>query len=213
MHRFWPFSDPLVVNQRFTRCCERWFQNSDSSFKSVWILSPWRSCRWRLEWCSISLLHCLLGTSRFSSTVLAEHVHMSGSLVPAVLISGCPFCLERWVRFGWRRTFVPTSEWWVLRRALWLMWVMRTQFSEDFLQIPVTRISWGQWRDLGWRQDAPCCSLVARNVYRTRSTTLIACVHFQKVYLHQSGQWCGARILGQLQFGRWNHPFTLSVGK
>ena len=58
VHRVWLFWDPLVVRQRFTGCCDRWFQNSDSSFKSIWILPQWRSCRWRLEWCSISLRHC-----------------------------------------------------------------------------------------------------------------------------------------------------------
>ena len=113
-HRFWPFWDPLVVNQRFTRCCDPGFRivipaSNQSGF-----------CLHGGVVDGVSNdVPSLLDTSRFSSTVLAERVHRSGSLVPAVLIRGCPFCLERWVRSDWRHTLVPTSEWCVLRTAMW----------------------------------------------------------------------------------------------
>ena len=47
VNRFWhemslfkDISCTIVVNQRFSLCCDCWCQVSDSSFKAVWILQP-----------------------------------------------------------------------------------------------------------------------------------------------------------------------------
>ena len=69
-------------------------------------------------WLHLSSVQVVGQSLRGSSMESANFSHRSGSVVLAVLMRRRPFCFERKIRLGCRRTLLATNKWSVTQSAL-----------------------------------------------------------------------------------------------